>query len=295
MTVGTVYDAILGSGVFIRQCQALDYSPNLQAIGGRYSGQPSRVNVYGGPADPRGIISTGDIAGVLAAMGTAAGTGLITSTITLPLRIRDEGALFKSGANHYALTCGRGMAFPRAFAASQDDEAAMAAFEAVLLSADGSNPTSHSVTAALAAQAFQAQYGLGPVIVNGAQVPTITAVQIDTGIAIELRRWDGLNWPQAAYIAVQDPAITIQFDSLSALASFGTAYGSISSLSSYFRKRDAGGEFVANNVAEHCAFSLAGGLISYDRVSAEGLNAGGAALRFTGTTLTGSSASTIPL
>ncbi len=90
------------------------------------------------------------------------------------------------------------------------------------------------------------------------------------------------------------PTISIVTEDLDALNSFATGYASISSsLAAYFRKRDDGGEFVADGTGEHVSFSFAAGMITVS-VDAGSIETGQGTITFTGKALTASTTATIP-
>ncbi len=192
------YDAILGSGNTLRQIIRSSFNPGTNIITGRASGAPDPSELYGGAAEPTVSLESLDINGILTILSVTAGSGLITSGITVPYNKRANGATFASGSSHYTITCTRGLAVPRSFTASQDGEGAQGTVDVMLLSSDGTNPVADNVNQALAAQAYNAAFTLGEVHADGSEIADVVSVTVDTGIRIATRRYKGLELSDSA-------------------------------------------------------------------------------------------------
>lgn len=295
----TVYDAILG-GLTLRQVMRTAYSPNGNILAGRQSGALDPSQFYGGPAEPVASFDSADVAGVLAGLSVTAGLAVAAGTITIPFNERSNGGTFAAGSSHETISGANGLIVPNSFSANQDDPAAMATLECHFRSTDGlTNPVSVNANQALAAQAFNAQFAMGPVGIelgsegSSSQLTGVSGVTINPGLTVIKEKYDGAIFPTRLFISQRDPSIDLTFVDLAGLVRFRSIYQALVSIVVYFRKRTDGGTFVADNVTEHIGFSFGTGITQVQQVGANGNATGSHTVRIYGKTLTASAATAI--
>ncbi|MCA9017267.1 MAG: hypothetical protein KDA77_18185 [Planctomycetaceae bacterium] len=294
MAVG-LHDAILGDNLTLKQIMNASFAENVQPIRGRVSGGIDTSEIYAGEADPRLQFTTEDVATAVA-VTTFCSTGLAiatsTETITVPFKVRADQGGFATGSNHYSLTSTEGgFAYPTQFQASQGGNASVD-IELVLISDDGLKPFATNASASIASAAFTAQYTIGPVTINGTAITEPLSITVNPGIQVEVRRFDGLNYPQVVNIISRDPSITINFRDIADFHAFTGSVAGLSSFSAFFRKRDATG-FVAEATEEHVKFTFADGLLEAGNFSVSGQESGTPSITVHGETLVGSATNAI--
>lgn len=285
----SVYDAVLG-GLTLKQVTDGSYAPGAQPIAARASGNIDPDQYFGGPAEPKAMFSSGDIAGVLAGLSVTAGLAVASGTITIPFRKRSQQAGFASGGSHFTVSGTNGLIVPTRFRAAQDDEAALAELECWFRSTDGLTvPAAVNVNQSLAAQSFNAQFAMGPVTVNGSAIPEIVEASVNPGITVRSSRHDGGIYPQKLYIVERRPTIDITFEDFDEAVA---VYQVMTECEVFFRKRSGVG-FVSDATEQHIKFSFADGIATTEQLQASGQQDGRATIRLHGETLTASAASAI--
>lgn len=286
------YDAVLGA-ISLRQVMRTSYSLNGTPIAGSQSGSPDVSEYFGGPADPRATFESADIAGVLGGLSVSAGLSVAAGTITIPWNKRANGGTFASGSSHVALSGANALIVPTRFSVNQDDEAAIAELEVHFRSTTGfAEPVAEAASQALASQAFNAQYGLGPASINGTAIPELVGISVNPGITVEAQKTNGALYPTALFITQRRPSIDFIFESLDALATYSAQFTVMTAAIAYFRKRSSV-SYVADGTAEHCKFSFADGITTTESVQSSGVSRAQATLRCYGEVLTATATSAI--
>lgn len=290
-----VYDAVIGA-VNLRQCRAATWNPNAQIDRQRVSGGLDASEIYLMGAEPRAQFESFDLAGVITGISVSAGLSVASGTITLPYQKRANMGTFAGVGSHFTLTGANGLTIPKSFQANQNDAGASVSLETVFLSTTGlAAPVTAAVNQSLAAQAFNASYRMGPVYIGGVQVPQITGIRVDTGLRLEVLKYDGAVYPVKVVIVSRDPAIEITFEDFDALGTYGPIFANMGSgCAAYFRKKSDGGTVVADASTVHCKLSFAAGITNVQSASASEQGNGSATMRLEGKTLTASNASAIP-
>ena len=280
----TVYDTILG-GITLRQVVNSGFQPGGNVIAARSSGAVDPSELYGGPAEPVASIEVADLNGAIAGINVQ--TGLSVSTgITIPYRLSANQASHASGSVHQAIMASNGLVVPTSFSVDQGSNIALAQLAVHFRSTDGTDPVTTSSNNALAAQTFVAEFGLGPVKVNGTAITELTGFSVNPGIRVVSERYAGLPFPQALFIRERTPTIDIQFDDLAAATAFASTYQAMTSLTAFCRKYSDGNTFEADANLSHVKFSFAGGIIAVESIGASGEESGRAVVRLHGKSLT---------
>lgn len=288
----TVYDAVLGA-LTLKQVMRSSYSLNGNPIAGTASGAPDVSEYFGGPSDPQATFESADIAGILAGLSVTAGLHVLTGTITIPYNKRANGGTFAGATANAQLNATNALIIPTAFRCNQDDEAAIAELMVYFRSTDGVTvPVTISVGQTLAAQSFNAQYGMGAGSINGAAIPELVGISVNTGITIDPQRTNGGIYPSALFIKDRRPSIDFTFEDLDALATYSAQFTVMTAAVAYFRKR-AGVSYAADGSLVHIKFSFADGITTTETIQAAGTNRASATLRCYGETLTATPTSAI--
>lgn len=290
-----IHDATFGALV-LRQCTQASFQPNNQVDVGRESGSlnPSALYISGG--EPRARWQTHDIVGLLGAISITAGLYVGSGTIQIPWRRRAAGGTFAGNTAHLQLSGTKGLLIPSAIEASQGSPKASASVEAVLLSTDGqAEPVTSVINATPAALAYNLEFRLGPVLLNGAQVPKITGFTVTPGIEIELEYADGATFPTDVFIVLRTPTIEIRFRDEQALDTYGPLFSTMEDLTCFLRKKVEGGTVLGDAEDEHISFAFADGIASVEEISASGNATSEPGLRLHGEEITVSTTAVIDL
>lgn len=289
----TVYDAILGSSLTLKQVTRTDYQPNLTVIAGRASGAVDPSEFFGGPGEPMASFDSMDVAGFLAAVSVSAGLHVSSDTIRIPWNKRANGGTFQGTLSHAELDATNALIVPTQFSANQGDEGASVSVDAHFYSTDGTTvPVTPASSQTLASQSFNAMYSLGTGTINGTPIPELVGVVINPGITVTKQSINGWNWPESLFIQTRDPYIDFIFEDMDAIDTYSPTFTVGTAAVAYFRKR-SGVSFVADATAQHCKFSVADSLIVPQTISHSGNTRGRATLRVYGEALTASGASAI--
>lgn len=171
------------------------------------------------------------------------------------LASRLAGGLYTSGGAHRSLSVAKGLMVVRRIMAEHLGDAEIDV-DLLALSADGvAAAVVKADNATLPTRPTAERFTLGAWEVAGVALAGITRVTIDTGITIDHRSTDSLPLPTFAGVQQYTPTITIEgltqaWWSGSGLGDFAAA-GTQANTVGFFRKRDRGGVFVADETAEH--------------------------------------------
>ena len=289
----SVYDVAVDSAV-LSQCLSVEVQNEIQVFTGRFSGgvdpQMRAVNRDSSKA----IARTADLATLLATVSLANGLSIGgDGGLILPWNGRQNGGTFEETA--YTLSSTQAFAYITEIMAQQNSEEGAVGLVDIIPTWDGSTlPFVSNSAQTLAAQAFIAAYGLGPVKIGSTAIGQVTGVSIKPGIALLTPSYNGNVFIDACYINLRDPQVTITFESQKAVHDFGAMFSALgSNLVVYLRKRAAGGTFVANGTAQHIALTLSGGLSTTPSISGQGSENSEKQLTLYGHTLASSSSSAI--
>lgn len=282
MASDVIYDAVLGA-LTLLQVERGSFTFNEQKIDGTMSGGLDVSEYYGGTSDPRATFSTTDIGGVISAVSAVAGLAVAAGTISIPFQKRSNQSTFAGSTSHEKVTAANGLIIPVRASASQDGEASFD-LETIIRSTDGLNPVTISTGQSLSSQSFNAHWTLGPVTVNGTTIEEAISATINYGITVEVKRYEGLNFPKKINIVQRRPTIDLTFHDFAELQGFAAAHTVMTAAVVKFRKRSGAG-FVANGTSGHASFSFGDGLIGLQTVEAANSQDGTATVRLYGETL----------
>ena len=288
-----IHDATFGALV-LRQCTQASFQANNEIDIGRQSGSldPSALYIHQG--QPRARWQTHDVVGLLGAITITGGLYVSSGTISIPWRRRSAGASFLGNTSHLQLSATKGLMIPQSIEASQSSPKASASVEAVLLSTDGlAEPVTSVINATPAALAYNLEFRLGPVLLNGAQVPKITGFTVNPGIEIELEYADGAVFPTDVFLTMRTPTIDIRFRDEQALDTYGPLFAEMEDATCFLRKKVEGATVLDDAEDEHISFAFADGIASVEEISASGNATSEPGLRLHGEQITVSTTAVI--
>ena len=289
-------DAILGAST-IRQITQASHRTGNEMRKGMTSGGATVSQVSGLKAEEVTTLTSGDV-GVLAALNTntfcSAGLYISASTITVPGKNRDQGGLFKGSTNHSHLSGAAALVIPTSWEVSQDAEFATCQFEVHWVSSDGTTAGAVGSTGnALAAQAFSAEFALGPCYINTTLINGVQSFRVTPGITLTKSASNGLYRPTHISIQSVMPTMELVTNDLDAVATTINAFTAMTSANFYMRKRADSG--VYSSAGSDCVrFTFAAGLTDANAVEASDNNDGTVTITLHGKTLTASAAVSIP-
>jgi hypothetical protein len=287
MSTDVVYDVALDQNT-IRQVTQSQFSEQIEVLAGRMSGSPTIADQFIGSGNPVGEFTTTDLQTFLTAMGV--GGSLINdgSTVKIPYHKRVSGASFQGGNSNLLV---RGVIGHKAFACPQSVTAprmgvCTAQGQVHFLSATGMViPYAVQINQNLASQDFVGMYGLGPVIVNGVQVPRQIGFSVNFGIGLsEKSHYDGAPYPSDIFVEEFNPSFEFSqedFDYLQGIAG-GVA---ITSLTGILRRRASGSTYAPENSNVHITFSFADAFLRSQQVGAGDTKHGQQGVQVLGRTL----------
>ncbi|CAK9003734.1 Uncharacterized protein SCF082_LOCUS7878 [Durusdinium trenchii] len=273
----SLYDAIFGA-LTIRQITEGGWNIDPTTIYAVASGGVDPEEIYAGRVVQVAEFTTADIAGVLGGVDPQAGLH-VTSGNTVPFRKRAVGSTFASGSSHFASTYTNGLLLCTQITASRDSEGeetpgVTATLQSHAYADDGEvDPVTASTGQALAAQAFNAQFAIGPVVVNSTEVTDVTEWRVDTGITLQVKFQAAKPFPIRLHIRQRRPRIEIDvedLDQFNSATGFTLSHGSLTSASVYARRRDDGNRFEADDASNHAKISFATGITSTSTVRGTG-------------------------
>ena len=291
-------DALFGA-TNIRQVTTANHATNQEIRKAMNSGGNAVVQVSGKASGEISQIVSGDIAALVALnTSTFCGAGLtvLSSTITIPYKIRSAGGSFVSGSNNVHLTGANALIMPTSFEASQDGDFAMANMAVHWLSADGVTKGCDDATSqAIAAQAFNAEYTLGPCYINGTLIAGAQSFRVTPGIeVVKPPLGSGSVFPVFASIKAAMPTMQLTVNDWDAIAGTVGDFTAMSSANFYMKKRADSGVFTAGATAEHVRFTFAAGLADTDSISVSNNDDGSATITLHGKVLTAAASVALP-
>lgn len=290
-------DAILGATT-VRQITQASHRTGNEHRKAMTSGGAIVQQVSGLRAEEVTTLTTGDIATLLA-LGTntfiSQGIYLSASTITVPFKARDQGALFKSGNNHSHLTGAAALIIPTAIEASQDAEFATLQFEVHWLSSDGTTAgATGSSGNALGAQSFLDEFALGPCYINASELTGVQSWRCTPGITLVKSSHKGLIRPTHISIQSVMPTLEVTLNDIDGIAATVNAFTAMTSANFYLRKRKDAAIYEPAVSSEDIRLTFAGGLTDTNQIEVNDNNDGTVTITCHGKALTSSVAAAIP-
>ncbi len=297
-SIFTGADIILGAST-IRQVTQTDTKTGQEHRKATNSGGAVIVQVSGKSGDEITSFTSGDVA-ALVALNTSTfcsvGFPSLSTTNTVPLKIRTNGAVFATGASHPWITGASCLVVPTSFEASQDGDFATCGADIHWISATGlASGFASAVSQTLAAQAFNAEHTLGPAYINATLIGGVQSVKVNPGIeVVKPPLGSGSVRPTHVSIKLSTPTIEITVNDFDAITTTLGAFTAMTSANVYFKKRADSGVFTANITAEHIRFTLAAGLADTNNIAVSGNDDGSATITLHGKVLTASAVVAIP-
>lgn len=296
MSHAVLSDAILGTGESVLQILNTALAPNNTIEAGYESAGLDPVALFLKDANPQIRLTSSDIAGVLALVSPTAGLDIDDDLWTIPYRHRAAGGTFAGATSHTIFTGANAFVVPQSLSSQQGNQDATIDLLAMLESADGiASPMTVTGSQTIAAVSSNAFYGHGPAAVNGTAIVGSVRHTVNFGIAAApFDKGDGQIFPTAHSIRRRMPTIEIEFLSPAQLATYASLFAAMTSCTVYFRKRTAGGAYVADATEEHVSCSFTDGIIDVSAVSASGEQTARPTLRLVGESLTVSTTAALP-
>jgi hypothetical protein len=258
----------------------------ISQISGKSSGEISQL-------------TSADIAALVALNTNAfmnSGLPLLASTITIPYKLRSNGAFFQAATSHPALTGANALIVPTSVDVTQDGDMALMQMDIHWISTNGTTKGCDDATGlSLAAQSFNAEYTLGPCYMNGSLIEGVQGFRVTPGIEV-VKPPLGAGSVFPTHISIKNVMPTMQltvndFDAIEATVGDFTA---MTSANFYLKKRADSGVFTAALTAEHVRFTFAAGLTDTDNVSVSNNDDGSATITLHGKALTAAASVALP-
>lgn len=296
-----IYDAFLGS-LNLRQVSSSSFNPGATISVQRVSGGQLPSFITAGAASPRASFSSMDLFGALTAIDLSAGLHISAGTIVIPFQQRAQGSTFTGAGANQTITAANALAVITGVEAAQSGDGASVSIDVIFRSTDGvTNPVTLNVGATPSAQAFVGSYGMGPVTARMgaesaiAQIAQVTRFSVSPGLGVAVMSYDGGNYPTLITIDTQDPTIDLTFEDFTAASRFLSDFTSLTSITVFLRKKVDGGSFVNDATASHISFTLTGGMVTLQSITAGATGNGSVTLKFTGKSIAKSLAAAIVL
>ncbi len=171
------------------------------------------------------------------------------------------GGTRASGAVHHKTTIGDGLLIPKTLQLPHRGIGSLQA-DIIAISSDGAlSPIAWDEVASLPGAVYpqvDASFTLGKIMFDVQEVEGIASLNITFGITPSVESADSDIYPSLVYIVTIEPTIQItgkHLDLTSVITEDGKEYA-VDKVEFYARKRDEGGTFVADGVAEHIKFTL---------------------------------------
>lgn len=227
--------------------------------------------------EPAFQFTTTKLAAALGAIGLSglAITGGGGPTVFYSQRLAQGGSRAGAGA-HLSASVAEGILYPMQITAAQGDNATIQ-YACKATYNESVDPVVFATGVSLpGSETISEMFTLGPVNINGTELPGVQSVTIDFGITLTKVLEGGLIWTTFDGIMGQAPTITINTLDMSAMTTpglLGAPQGATDSVI-YFRKKTAGAGNLADATAEHVSFSIDQGHITAEDQSAtqEGLS-----------------------
>jgi hypothetical protein len=295
-----ITDAILGS-LTVSQCESVSMTPGVEVSPLYPSGAIDTTALFVTGGAPKASYQTTDLATLLGSGGVlpAAGLYIASGNVDLGWSRRTPGSTRDGISSHTRFRGTKALAILTSISASQGSPFATASFDVYFLSSDGLvTPITIAVGVTLPSQAVVSAFRLGPgkITIKDSSSVAVAGVQsltINTGVEIDLEKFDGATYPINAYIKRRNPTIDIGFTDEEQLSVWGPQFQAITACTFYLRKLVEGGTVVAAGTAQHIGFTFTDGIVDVQAMSGSGPETALPTLRITGETLTHSVGTTI--
>lgn len=251
LTPHTIY-AVDIDDVLLDQVQDASYSPNLENMIRSADGQAYDSFSAGLSCSPTVDFTTSAVATALGKVGTT-GFQITTGAVaTMYLQAKAAGGVRAGASSHLKIVANEGIIVPRQLTA--DENGARISYSLICIYNGTNAPLVLTASQSLTGSpAVGEAFVVGPVKINGTQLEGIASWTLDFGIALSIRRPDGLFYPTFVGIDAIRPKITIRTSEALALNTFGiggTAQGATAS-EIYLRALEKGGTRYANDASQH--------------------------------------------
>jgi hypothetical protein len=291
-------DIILGAST-IRQVTQTDTKSGQEIRKAPTSGGAVVSQVSGKSAEEVTSFTSGDLAGLIALNTNtfcSVGVPLLSSTITVPYKLRANGAVFASGLAHPWITGSNALVVPTSFEVSEDADHATCSADIHWISANGTASGFDDATGqSLGAQSFNAEFGMGPCYINGTLITGAQSFRVNPGIeVVKSPKGSGSNYPTWASIKMGAPTMELTVNDFDAIDNTIGLFTAMTSANFYMKKRADAGIWTASLTAEHVRFTFAAGLTDTNSVSVSSNDDGSATITLHGKVLTASAAVALP-
>ena len=296
MKVFTSADLILGATT-VRQVTNISHASGQEHRKAMTSGGAVVQQVSLKSAVDVTTFTSADLAALLALNTNtfcSVGIPLLSSTITVPVKLRANGAVFTAGSAHPAFTGSNALVVPTSFEVSQDSDAGLCTADIHWLSSDGATVAiTDSTGNALATQSFNAEFGMGPCYINGTLIEGAQSFRVTPGIeVVKPPLGSGFIRPTHASIKMGVPTMELTVNDWDALESTIGTFVAMTSANFYMRKRADSGIYSASS--DNIRFTMAAGLTDTNSISVSENNDGSATITLHGKVLTASAAVALP-
>lgn len=267
-----VYAVTQGSSVVLDEIVASDINLQSRMGGEGADGGIETLMLHLDEQKPEVNVTSLAIARALALTGISALP--VTSTpLDFWLQRMEQDAVRSSGANHYRVRMTVGFLVPQRLRVEQSGIAQIELKAGARYNGSANPLILTGATALVGTPAADQQFTLGPVMINGVQVPNVVGWELDFGLELYNQVTDGNIWPTfQAVLARMNSRLTVRTREAVALSTFGlvgTAQGATDSIA-YLRKKNVDGTGnVADATAEHIAISMAAGHIRVENTRSQ--------------------------
>jgi len=272
---GVQYGTVLIGGI---TAQNLVTGTTAEGVPSSGSVFPSVMSITA--QNPTGGFTTYNLAAALTALSDAVqgifsapidGAAEVLKPLNFYLQKYAEGGGRAAGSVHRKLGIQRGLVYPQMLTCDHQKSATLS--YNLLVGYDGTNdPIVPSDTETLPTPLTDAErFTLGPIKIGPLILTAFKRLQIDFGVRAAAEGAESALWPTHTSVVQIAPRITIDgidpkwFAASGAVALAGLAAAHADTII-YLRKLAIGGTFVADDVAEHISFTLAG-LAHMDKVA----------------------------
>lgn len=263
-----VYPARFNS-MTLNQVGNQSFSPGIQALIAQAGGSVDPGLDAVAEVDSRWKFTSRDVQQVLTNVALATGLN-VSSGAKMQFQRRKHAGIFESGSDHVHLTSSVGFLWIEEFGFEQSSkEGGDVSLQYAALFDGSTDPTVVSLSQALiGSPAVNAVHTLGPVVIEGAQLPGVKKWRCKTGIEVVLEPSDGEVASRIIAIQKRMQTIEIEVRNISILSSITAYKGSISSgITCYAQKVLAGGHHVNWGTGAHIAATVTQGTYTVEEIS----------------------------
>ena len=275
MTVSNVYvlhGVNFPGGQFLSELTSGTPATNLDDLMGYASGHPDPLFVANKRAKPDVSFSTPQVKTMLTLCGAGGMADLSAGNTDLYYKQATNLGERQSAAStvHKRFRMASGAVYWTEVSAGQDEDATLSGRICPIY--NGTNaPLVPAGSIALAGTPSGSEFfTLGPVKVNGTELPGIKRVTISLGLTATEEAASGELYTSFCGVQQRAPVVTIETLQVDAWDGYGLLGTAISSLVVYLRRRDPDGSLYANGSSQHISFTASAGKIVPNNVSGAG-------------------------